>query len=123
MTVRIKRIYDEPASDDGYRVLVDRLWPRGVSKEWAQLDDWLKDIAPSSDLRTWFGHKPERFDEFKARYEVELQHNPVVSRLKGIIQGNRSVTLLYGARDSVVNHAAVLRDFITGGHGSPPAST
>ena len=108
----IKRIYDEAAADDGYRVLVDRLWPRGVSKERAQLDEWLKDVAPSPDLRVWFGHEASRFDEFSARYEEELLHNSGVEHLREIIKQHQKVTLLYGAKDPKVNHAVVLRDFL-----------
>ena len=112
MGVRIKRIYDEPAAGDGCRVLVDRLWPRGVSKEKAALDLWLKDVAPSPDLRTWFGHKPERFEEFVAKYREELDKNPAVGELREIMK-NKDVTLLYAARDPKVNHAAVLKDYLS----------
>lgn len=112
MTVSIKRIYDEPAASDGYRILVDRLWPRGIRKEAAALDLWLKDIAPSPDLRTWFGHDPAKFDEFRARYISELEHNPAVAELRDIIARNPTVTLLYGAKDPQINHAIVLRDFL-----------
>ena len=108
---QIKRIYDELA-DDGYRVLVDRLWPRGVSKERAALDEWCKDIAPSPDLRKWFGHDPERFEEFTARYEDELSHN---AGLKDILAGwrkHQKVTLLYAAHDPQVNHALVLQKYL-----------
>jgi uncharacterized protein YeaO (DUF488 family) len=110
MAVKIKRIYDEPAADDGYRVLVDRLWPRGVSKERAALDEWMKDVAPSPDLRTWFGHKPERFAEFSARYESELQTNAAAKKLGELIKQHDNVTLLYAAHDPKVNHALVLLD-------------
>ncbi|HVV26227.1 MAG TPA: DUF488 domain-containing protein [Candidatus Saccharimonadales bacterium] len=112
MAVNIKRIYDEAAPADGYRVLVDRLWPRGVSKERARLDAWLKDVAPSPELRVWFGHKPERFAEFTARYEAELKANPAVGELRHIIKEHQTVTLLYGARDPKINHAAVLLNFL-----------
>lgn len=112
MAVKIKRIYDEPAADDGYRVLVDRLWPRGVSKERAALDEWMKDVAPSPDLRTWFGHKPERFAEFSARYESELENNSAIDKLRQLIKEQPTVTLLYGARDPKINHAIVLQEFV-----------
>lgn len=112
--VRIKRIYDEPEDTDGYRVLVDRLWPRGVSRQRAALDAWLKDVAPSPELRVWFGHDPARFEEFRARYRHELEHNPVVAELKKTIASQSAVTLLYGAKDPSVNHAVVLKEFITG---------
>lgn len=106
--IKIKRIYDSPATTDGYRVLVDRLWPRGIRKDKAQLDEWLKGIAPSPELRTWFGHKPERFDEFKVRYDEELNKNPSVGQLKEIIDSHKEVTLLFAAKDLKVNHAQVL---------------
>lgn len=113
MPVVIKRVYEEASPDDGYRVLVDRLWPRGVSKERAKLDVWLKEIAPSPELREWFGHKPERFKEFKSRYEKELKDNPTVDELQAIIKEHPKVTLLYGAHDSKDNQAVVLRDFVS----------
>ena len=112
-TFRSKRIYDEPSADDGYRVLVDRLWPRGVSKERAALDEWDKDIAPSSDLRTWFGHEPANFDEFRARYEDELKQNPAVAALLKRTEGKSVVTLLYGAKDRQDNQAVVLAAVLT----------
>lgn len=112
MSLQIKRIYDEPSAADGYRILVDRLWPRGVSKERARLDEWLKDIAPSPELRTWFGHKPERFEEFKARYEAELDNNPAVGRLNALIRSHEAVTLVYAAHDPTVNHARVLLAYL-----------
>jgi uncharacterized protein YeaO (DUF488 family) len=113
MGLNIKRIYDEPAADDGYRVLVDRLWPRGVSKEKARLDVWLKDVAPTPELRTWFGHEPERFKEFAARYQEELRANPAVGQLREIIKRHEHVTLLYAAHDPEINHAVVLRDYLS----------
>jgi uncharacterized protein YeaO (DUF488 family) len=106
--ITIKRIYDNASENDGCRILIDRLWPRGISKQKAALDFWLKDIAPSSELRTWFDHKAERFAEFTARYEAELEGSPAVSHLKGIIKEHKSVTLLYGAHDPAINHAQVL---------------
>lgn len=116
MNILIKRIYDEPTASDGYRVLVDRLWPRGVSKERAKLDEWLKDIAPSPELRTWFGHKPERFKEFKTRYESELAANPALEQLKAIIRDHESVTLLYAAHDPAINHVQVLAAYLKNKH-------
>ena len=112
MHVQVKRIYDTPSESDGYRVLVDRLWPRGVSKEHAQLDTWFKDIAPSPELRQWFDHKPERFEEFTIRYREELDHNPAVAELRDIITSHQKVTLLYAAKDPSVNHAVVLLDYL-----------
>lgn len=111
--LRIKRIYDEPAASDGVRVLVDRLWPRGVAKATARLDDWCKGVAPSPELRTWWQHDPERFDEFAARYRAELDANPdAVAALLALARGSAVVTLLYGAKDPQVNHAVVLRGYL-----------
>jgi uncharacterized protein YeaO (DUF488 family) len=110
-SISIKRIYDKSASTDGMRILVDRLWPRGVSKEAAALDLWAKDIAPSAELRTWFDHRNDRFAEFKKRYLLELRSNPVVPELLDGI-GKRKATLLYGAKDAAVNHAVVLAEYI-----------
>lgn len=108
----IKRVYDEPADDDGCRVLVDRLWPRGVSKERARLDLWLKDVAPSPPLRKEFAHMQERFADFRAAYEAELETNPAVQVLLDLAAGHGKVTLLFGARDPETNHARVLLEFI-----------
>jgi uncharacterized protein YeaO (DUF488 family) len=112
MELAIKRIYDEPATSDGYRVLVDRLWPRGMSKQKAALNDWCKEIAPSTELREWFGHKPERFQEFKARYEDELQHNAKLAEILAEWQNHQKVTLLYATRDPRLNEATIIKEFI-----------
>ncbi|OZG58159.1 MarR family transcriptional regulator [Bifidobacterium myosotis] len=113
VNVSIKRIYDEPSPQDGYRILVDRLWPRGVSKERAALDLWMKAIAPSPELRRWFGHDPERFDEFAEQYRQELDANTeAVDELKRVCSEHDAVTLLYAAKDPIVNHAAVLREYL-----------
>jgi uncharacterized protein YeaO (DUF488 family) len=111
--VTIKRIYEPAAEQDGYRVMVDRLWPRGVSKDKAAIDLWLKEAAPSPDLRKWFNHDPARFDEFAAKYREELTNNPAFDELRQLLQDHQNVTLLYAARDENVNHAVVLRDFLT----------
>lgn len=112
-TFKIKRIYADPAKDDGARVLVDRIWPRGVSKEKAQLTEWLKGIAPTPELRKWFDHKPERFKSFKEKYQEELQSNDeAIKKLQEIAKENHSVTLLYGAKDQEHNHAIVLKQFL-----------
>ncbi|MBX3099682.1 MAG: DUF488 family protein [Salinibacterium sp.] len=110
--LQIKRVYETPATDDGYRVLVDRLWPRGVSRERAELDLWLKGIAPSPQLRAWWGHDPARLDEFRRRYLAELNQNATVDELSDLAREHPRLTLLYAARDPRVNHAAVLRDFL-----------
>lgn len=112
MPVKIKRIYEPPAQGDGQRVLVDRLWPRGVSKAQAYIDVWLKEVAPSADLRRWFGHKPERWSEFQARYLAELEGNPAFEELRSLTR--KPTTLLYGARDEVHNQARVLADRLNG---------
>ncbi|HET7752391.1 MAG TPA: DUF488 domain-containing protein [Anaeromyxobacteraceae bacterium] len=112
--VEIKRAYEEPARSDGYRVLVDRLWPRGVKKEALRLDVWAKDLAPSPELRQWFGHVPERFREFARRYLAELRAEPARALLADLARraATGTVTLVYGARDEEHNGAVVLRDAI-----------
>ncbi|SKC68757.1 DUF488 domain-containing protein [Krasilnikoviella flava] len=112
MTIAVKRVYDDPTADDGTRVLVDRLWPRGVSKEHAHLDRWCKEVAPSTELRTWFHHDPQRFDEFDRRYRDELAGNPEVAGLAALGAGDRKLTLLYSARDTEHNQALVLREVL-----------
>jgi len=111
MTFQIKRVYDSALPSDGTRVLVDRLWPRGVKKADAHLDHWMKDAAPSPELRRWFGHEPERFAEFRRCYEKELASNPAVGELRKLGSGRR-VTLLYAARHPEFNHALVLESFL-----------
>jgi uncharacterized protein YeaO (DUF488 family) len=113
MPLQIKRVYDEPESSDGERILVDRLWPRGMSKEKASFSIWMKDVAPTSALRQWFDHKPERWPEFQRRYRDELQDNPAVQTLREQMSAG-TVTLLYGSRNRDFNHASVLADFLTG---------
>jgi len=113
-TIDIKRIYDEPSSKDGYRILVDRLWPRGISKVDANIDEWNKEIAPSTDLRKWFDHKEERFVEFARLYREELlTKEEELNRLRTIAKKNK-ITLLYGAKDPRLNQAIVLRDVFLG---------
>ena len=109
---RIKRIYDDPADDDGCRVLVDRLWPRGVTKDRAGLELWLKEIAQSPPLRQEFAHMQERFADFRAQYEDELEGNPAVDQLLELAARHKTVTLLYAAKDPEVNHARVLLEFL-----------
>jgi len=111
MTFRIKRVYEPPAPGDGERILVDRLWPRGLKKAEAGIDRWMKEVAPSAALRTWFGHKPERFAEFHKRYAAEMAGNPALAELRKLGRG-RTVTLLYGARDPEQNQAVVLLDLL-----------
>jgi uncharacterized protein YeaO (DUF488 family) len=110
--VVIKRIYDPATADDGFRVLVDRLWPRGVSHERAALDLWLKEIAPSTELRVWFAHQEDRFPEFARRYALELDTNPAVAQVRELIAGHPVTTLLFGAKSPTLNEAAVLADYL-----------
>jgi uncharacterized protein YeaO (DUF488 family) len=110
--IRIKRIYDPPEPDDGRRLLVDRLWPRGVAREAARLDGWLKELAPSDELRKWFGHDPARWDEFRARYRSELQaQTELLTELRATAKKG-AVTLLYAAKDTKHNNAVVLKELL-----------
>ena len=110
--VDIKRVYEQAADEDGVRILVDRLWPRGVSKERAALSGWLKDVAPSPDLRRWWHHDPDHFQDFARRYRTELDDNPALEDLLSIVREHDRTTLVYAAKDPAVNHALVLRDYI-----------
>jgi len=112
--VQLKRAYERPEKKDGVRILVDRLWPRGVSKKEARLDEWIKEIAPSAELRTWFGHDPRRWDEFRHRYRAELAEH--AETLKDLRRRAREgpITLVYSARDEIHNDAVVLRNVILG---------
>ena len=110
--VGIKRVYEQAADEDGVRILVDRLWPRGVSKERAALSGWLKDVAPSPDLRRWWHHDPDRFEDFACRYRTELDDNPALEDLLSIVREHDRTTLVYAAKDPAVNHALILRDYI-----------
>lgn len=112
--IKIKRVYDDPARGDGYRILVDRVWPRGVSKEDADLDDWLKELAPSTELRKWFDHDEKKWTEFSKKYRRELEDKEDQIQKIRDKAGYRIVTLLYGAKDEKHNQAIVLRDVITG---------
>ena len=112
-SIALKRIYEAPSKDDGYRILVDRIWPRGVSKEDAKLDEWEKEIAPSTELRKWFDHIPERYEDFRKKYFDELESKQeMVDKLKAIIKVKK-VTLLYGAKNEEMNQAVVLKEFLT----------
>ncbi|MEJ0066261.1 MAG: DUF488 domain-containing protein [Caulobacteraceae bacterium] len=115
--VVIKRIYEPPSPTDGRRILVDRLWPRGVSKAKARLDAWMKGVAPSDELRRWFDHQPERWPEFRRRYIDELTSNPSFDALRDLAAAG-PVTLLYGARDTAHNEAVVLAEQLAAGGGT-----
>jgi len=110
--IKIKRVYDPPEAGDGFRILVDRIWPRGLSKEKADVDLWLKEIAPSDELRKWFGHEPEKWPEFRQRYMAELDASP--DEMGTIREHARkgTVTLLFGAREERFNNAVVLKEYI-----------
>lgn len=115
MSISLKRIYEPPAKTDGVRVLVDRLWPRGLTKIEAKIDLWLKDVAPSTELRKWFGHAPEKWPEFQKKYRAELKDNPALSELKALSrQGD--ITLVYAAKDQLHNDAVVLKRILDRGN-------
>ena len=115
LEVRVKRIYAEAALGDGYRVLIDRIWPRGVSREGAELDEWARELAPSAELRKWFDHIPARFPRFRTRYRAELQHQ--LPRLEELRRraATRPLTILYAARDPKHNNAVVLAELLREG--------
>ena len=112
MSISIKRIYEMPESTDGTRILVDRLWPRGITKEKAKIDLWLKEAAPSTELRKWFGHDPEKWSEFKEKYRAELKDNAALAELYKLSSKGK-VTLVYAAKDENHNNAAALRYIIS----------
>lgn len=110
---KLKRVYEQVQTDDGYRVLIDRLWPRGLSKEKAHIDLWLKEIAPSDMLRKWFGHDPKKWDEFQKKYKEELKEKgELVKQLKDLEKEHKIITLLYGAKDIEHNQAVVLSNLL-----------
>lgn len=111
MDIILKRVYEKPSKEDGKRILIDRLWPRGLTKEKAQVDEWLKEIAPSTELRKWFGHDSSKWNEFKRRYITEIKNNStVVSQLEEYLKKGK-VTLVYGAKDEQHNDAVVLKEY------------
>lgn len=114
--VRVARVYDEPSAHDGLRILVDRVWPRGVSKDRARLDHWYRDVAPSTQLRRWYGHDPHKFDEFTSRYDQELHEPTRAQALAELRQraSGQTVTLLTGTRDPQLSHAALLAQALRG---------
>lgn len=111
--IKVKRVYEKSAKEDGWRVLVDRLWPRGMKKEAAHIDVWRKDVAPSDSLRKWFGHDPEKWGEFQKRYRSEfLKKKELLAELKKMEKEHGTVTLLFGARDEEHNQAVALASFL-----------
>jgi uncharacterized protein YeaO (DUF488 family) len=109
--IKLKRVYEEPAPEDGYRILTERLWPRGVSKERAKLDEWMKGVAPSHELRKWFGHGPEKWDEFKDRYRNELFGSEAVQQLIDTVKREHTVTFVFASGDEEYNSTVVLKEF------------
>ena len=118
MTIRVRRAYDPPAAEDGCRVLVDRLWPRGLARENARIEHWLRELAPSHELRKWFAHDPARWDEFRRRYADELRAPAAaaaLAELRGLLAAHPVLTLLHAARDTTHNNAEALREWLAGG--------
>ncbi len=110
--IRLKRVYESASADDGVRILVERLWPRGLTKADAAIDHWVKDVAPTSELRTWFGHRPARWQEFRTRYRLELNKNrSAVSSLRELCSGQR-VTFIFATKDVFRNGAVVLKEYL-----------
>lgn len=113
MTIKVKRIYEPDSEDDGYRLLVDRLWPRGLTEETAGVDLWMRDVAPSTELRKWYGHEIDKWPEFRERYEEELiHHGELLDLIRDIEQHRKTVTLLFGAKDEEHNEANVLAEVL-----------
>jgi uncharacterized protein YeaO (DUF488 family) len=112
MEIQLKRVYEPAEPGDGFRVLVDRLWPRGVSKARAAIDLWAKDVAPTTALREWFGHEPDRFAEFRMRYLAELEQNVAVGELRAVLREHPVTTLVYAAHDEAHNQAVVLAEHL-----------
>ncbi len=113
--IKIKRIYKDPDESDGYRILVDRLWPRGVSKERAKINLWLKDVTPSDKLRKWYSHDPKKWDEFQKKYEMELVgKTDSLDEIRTMEKNQKTVTLLYAARDEKITHAVILQRILLG---------
>ncbi|MFA3781478.1 DUF488 domain-containing protein [Melioribacteraceae bacterium 4301-Me] len=111
--IKVKRIYEKPSKDDGYRILVDRLWARGLTKEKAKIDLWLKEIAPSNELRKWYNHDPEKWDLFKEKYREELKgKKEFLVQIKKLEKEHRTVTLLFSSKEEKLNNAAALLEFI-----------
>ena len=111
--IHIKRAYEPHAKTDGFRVLVDRLWPRGIKKEDAAVGEWAKDLAPTNELRKWFGHDPERWKEFQQKYKAELKNNPAVNSFVDAHKNEKTITLVYSAKDEAHNQAVVLQNYLS----------
>jgi uncharacterized protein YeaO (DUF488 family) len=113
MAIKLKRIYEPYSAADGYRILVDRLWPRGMKKDAAHIDEWLKEIAPSTALRKWFNHEPEKWDQFRIKYHAELDGSAAFHEFLADIKRHQTITLLFAAKDEKYNQAVALRQFIS----------
>ncbi|HWZ04650.1 MAG TPA: DUF488 domain-containing protein [Mucilaginibacter sp.] len=112
MTIKVKRIYEPYSADDGYRILVDRLWPRGMKKEDARIDKWLKEIAPSTALRKWFNHEPDKWEQFRQKYHDELNASVALDELLADLKEHKTVTFLFSSKEEKINHAVVLKQFV-----------
>lgn len=112
MNIKLKRIYEPKENADGLRILVDRLWPRGIKKEEANVDMWMKDIAPSSTLRKWFAHDATKWNTFKTKYKAELKQSKNIENLLSFLQQHKTITLVYAAKDTKHNHAIVIKEFL-----------
>lgn len=113
MLIKLKRVYNPPTKDDGYRILVERLWPRGLSKEHAKIDLWVKDAGASTELRTWFGHDPKKWEEFRIRYFSEIKQRPdVIKLLKDTLKDKGIVTFVFAAHDESHNNAVALKEYL-----------
>jgi uncharacterized protein YeaO (DUF488 family) len=124
MPIKLKRVYEPAADGDGYRVLVERLWPRGVSKERAHVDLWMKDAGASRELRVWFGHDPAKWEDFRMRYFEEIRKRPeVIRELDKILARKKTVTFLFAAHDVLHNNAEALKEFLTTHHKIQPGTT
>jgi len=113
MTINIKRVYAPYSESDGYRILVDRLWPRGMKKEDARIDKWLKEIAPSTALRKWFNHEQDKWEEFRQKYHDELNASAALNELLADLKKHQTVTFLFASKEEKINHAVILKQFIT----------
>jgi len=114
MAIKVKRIYEPFAKADGYRILIDRLWPRGIKKEDAHIGAWMKEVAPSTELRKWYNHEHEKQQQFITKYRTEIDGSAAFEELAALIKKHKIVTLLYAAKDEEYNHALVLKDFLMG---------
>lgn len=112
MDIKVKRVYETYAKEDGVRILVDRLWPRGIKKEDAQIDKWFKEIAPSSELRKWYDHDPEKFEAFNQKYHAEIDGTKVLDELIDYIREHKTVTLVFSSKELKLNNAMVLKNII-----------